>query len=792
MTISNTNQQELEETLSQMPAHFAQNVGQQENYRIHYYSEGTGYNAYFTSEETIFTFFERSFQKEKSPSNPKTKKKVQGVRLDFRFLGANSGVKPEGKQQNTGKINYLKGSDPTAWQTNISTFQEVVYPELWSGIDLVFKNKKKSIKYEFIVQPGAKVEDIQFTYAGAEKLSIDEQGNLLIHASLGTIIDERPVSYQEKNGHQVPISSFFHLQPDDKEGYVIGFKIEDDYVPNHPIIIDPGLIYSTYLGGTNFDQGLDIAVDAGGNAYVTGFTSSTDFPTTPGAFDTTFNGNSDAFVTKLDPTGSMLIYSTYLGGTGINQGSSIAVDAGGNAYVTGFTQSTNFPTTPGAFDTTFNGAQDAFATKLNPTGSLLLYSTYLGGISSDEGFGIAVDAGGNAHITGLTSSSNFPTTPGAFDTTFNGDQDAFVTKFDPTGSMLLYSTYLGGTSSDQGRGIAVDAGGNAYVTGLTSSSNFPTTPGAFDTTFNGAQDAFVTKLDPTGSMLIYSTYLGGASSDEGRGIAIDAGGNAYVTGITLSANFPTTLGAFDTTFNGNQDAFVTKIDPTGSMLLYSTYLGGIGVDFGLSIAVDIGGNAYVTGFTLSTDFPTTPGAFDTTYNGSGDAFVTKIDFTGSILLYSTYLGGGDFDFGLGIAVDTGGNAYVTGSTGSLDFPTTPGAFDTTYNGNVDAFVTKIGTVLAPTITCTTNITVSNDPGRCGAIVNYPPPTVVDACPLGFTASCAPASGSFFPIGTTTVTCTVTDPCGGTATCSFTITVFDTEPPTICCCDCDCDCCCDCD
>ncbi|MEW4228872.1 SBBP repeat-containing protein, partial [Priestia megaterium] len=270
-----------------------------------------------------------------------------------------------------------------------------------------------------------------------------------------------------------------------------------------------------------------------------------------------------------------------------------------------------------------------------------------------------------------------------------------------------------------------------------------------------------------------------------------AGGNAYVTGFTFSADFPTTAGAFDTTYNNNGDAFVTKLNPTGSALVYSTYLGGSDSDQGLGIAVDAGGNAYVTGFTFSADFPTTAGAFDTTYNNNGDAFVTKLNPTGSALVYSTYLGGPDLDEGSAIVVDAGGNAYVTGYTQSANFPTTAGAFDTTYNDNVDAFVAKIGTVLTPNITCTTNITVSNNRGLCGAIVHYPNPTVTDECPLGFTVSCTPTSGSFFPVGTTTVTCTVIDPCGGVATCAFTVTVIDTNPFIICCCDCCCDCCCGC-
>ncbi|MEW4228873.1 SBBP repeat-containing protein, partial [Priestia megaterium] len=522
MTVPNNNQYEVEETLSQMPAYFVPNVGQKDDHRIHYYSKGIECEAHFTSEEAIFLLLKTSSRKEKSYSKQVAEKEVQGVRLDFRFLGANPKVKPEGKQPSSGKINYLKGNDPTAWETNVSTFQEVVYPELWPGINLVFKIKKKSLKYEFIVQPGAKVEDIRFTYAGAKKFSIDKQGNLVIQTALGEMLDERPVSYQKKNDLQVPISSSFHLQPDDKEGYMIGFEIEDKYDSNYPLIIDPGLIYSTYLGGSDLDVGFGIAVDAGGNTYISGYTQSANFPTTAGAFDTTYNDNVDAFVTKLNPTGSALVYSTYLGGSDSDQGLGIAVDTGGNAYVTGYTQSANFPTTAGAFDTTYNDNGDAFVTKLNPTGSALVYSTYLGGSDSDLGLGITVDTGGNAYVTGYTQSANFPTTAGAFDTTYNNNADAFVTKLNPTGSALVYSTYLGGTDSDQGSAIAVDAGGNAYVTGYTQSANFPTTAGAFDTTYNDNGDVFVTKLNPTGSALVYSTYLGGSDLDVGLGIAVDA------------------------------------------------------------------------------------------------------------------------------------------------------------------------------------------------------------------------------------------------------------------------------
>jgi hypothetical protein len=396
---------------------------------------------------------------------------------------------------------------------------------------------------------------------------------------------------------------------------------------------------------------------------VTGYTFSTDFPTTPGAFQSTFPGGGiNVFVTKLDPTGSAPLYSTYLGGNGEEEGIGIAVDSSSNAYVTGYTTSTNFPTTPGAFQATLGGGRDAFVTKFNPTGSApLVYSTYLGGNGDDQGYGIAVDASGSAYVTGYTFSTDFPTTPGAFQSTFpGGGINVFVTKLDPTGSAPLYSTYLGGSGDDTGRGIAVDSSGNAYVTGITTSTNFPTTPGAFQTTKSGCSfctNVFVMKLNPIGSApLVYSTYLGGSGNNQGYGIVVDTLGNAYVTGYTTSTNFPTTPGAFQTAYAGGGlgNAFVTKLNPTGSApLVYSTYLGGNGDDQGYGIAVDTLGTAYVTGATRSTNFPTTPGAFQTAFGGkSYYAFVTKLNPTGSVLAYSTYLGGSGEDQSHDTALET--------------------------------------------------------------------------------------------------------------------------------------------
>jgi hypothetical protein len=370
-------------------------------------------------------------------------------------------------------------------------------------------------------------------------------------------------------------------------------------------------------------------------------------------------------------------------------------DGSGNAYVAGQTESGDFPTTAGAHDTSFNGVQDAFVTKLSPAGSVLVFSTYLGGSAPDAAIDLVLDGTGAAYVTGEADSGDFPTTAGAYDTTFNSTPptgDAFVTKLNVAGSALVYSTFLGGAAEDVGAGVALDGTGAAYVTGSTRSTDYPATAGAFDTTANGSSDLFVTKINAAGAALGYSTYLGGTQDDGSSGIALDGTGAAYVAGGTLSSDFPTTAGAFDTTFGGAIDATVTKLNAGGSSLAYSTYLGGSGTDASRDITVDQAGRAHVTGQTVSANYPTTAGAYDTTFNGGpvfGDAFVTKLDAAGSELAYSTFLGGADDDEGFGIAVDATGKIYVAGSTRSANYPTTAGAYDTTFNGVQDAFVTKL-------------------------------------------------------------------------------------------------------
>ena len=589
-------------------------------------------------------------------------------------------------------MNYFTGKNPAKWRRNIPTFSRVKYPQVYPGVDLVYYGNQRQLEYDFVLAPGADPRQIEVSFDGANRLRVDGAGNLVLRFAGGEVIEHAPVIYQVVNGVKRHVIGGYKL----KDGHSVGFKLVA-YNHRERLTIDPGLIYSTYLGGSNFEDGFGIAVNPSGNAYVTGRTyldggpNTSNFPTTAGALQTTFGGVGDAFVSKLNSNGTTLIYSTYLGGSDDDEGYGIAVDSSGNAYITGVTLSSDFPTTAGALQSTLAGNTNAFVTKLNSNGSALLYSTYLGGSEVEDGLGIAVDSSNNSYVTGATYSNDFPTTAGALQTTFGGNRDAFVSKLNSNGSALLYSTYLGGSNEDEGEDIAVDSSGNAYVSGLTYSSNFPTTRGALQSTLGGNSDAFISKLNNSGSALIYSTYLGGSDQDFASDLAVDSSNNAYVTGTTFSSDFPTTVGALQTRLAGFDDAFVTKLNSNGSALIYSTYLGGSNFEDGLGIAVDSSSNTYVSGQTYSSDFPTTADALQTTFVGLRDAFVSKLNNSGSALIYSTYLGGGDYDPAWAIAADSSGNAYVTGSTVSSNFPTTAGAFQTTFGGGTDAFVSKIWT-----------------------------------------------------------------------------------------------------
>ncbi|MFH1373197.1 MAG: SBBP repeat-containing protein [bacterium] len=599
---------------------------------------------------------------------------IETIMIKANFVGVNPNPRMVGEDMLEYKCNYFLGNDPAKWRTNVPNYSAIVYEEIYPGIHLKYYGNGKQMEYDFIVSPGVDFSQIRIQYEGAKSLSIDAAGRLVVQTEWGEVIEQRPVVYQMSGSDRVALVGEFVLKGDK----AFGFELSDGYDTNLPLVIDPVLIYSTYLGGSNDEYGYDIAVDASGATYITGDTYSTDFPTVnPYQTD---QGYCDVFVTKLSNSGNSLVYSTYLGGSINDWGFSIAVDATGAVYITGDTYSTDFPTVNPY--QTYQDKTDVIVTKLSSDGSSIVYSTYLGGNNYESGHGIAVDSSGAAYVTGATASPDFPTENPY--QTYQGGYDAFITKLSSGGNSLLYSTYLGGKLGgcgiDRGYHIAVDASGAAYVTGFTESTDFPT-ENPYQT-YQGGNDAFVTKLSSSGSSLVYSTYLGGSVNDLGYGIAVDTYGAVYVTGSTESTDFQTE-NPYQTD-QGGRDVFVTKLSSSGSSLVYSTYLGGNDYERGHGIAVDGSGAAYVTGHTYSKNFPTL-NAYQSDQD-TIDVFVTKLTTEGSSLVYSTYLGGNNVDYGRGIAVDATGAAYVIGYTESTDFPTeNPYQTD---QGGLDAFVTK--------------------------------------------------------------------------------------------------------
>jgi hypothetical protein len=744
-----------------LPLSFEVNHGQTDA-RVKFLSRGRGYTLLLTGDEAVLTLRRASQESKAENRNAKTENRQSAIAsripavLRLRLVGANPLAKVTGLEELPGKSNYFIGNDPKKWRTNASTYAKVAYKNVYPGIDLVYYGNQRQLEYDFVVAPGADPKTIRFAVeTGNPKLEkrnsksedvqplspspesrtpnpasvkVDANGDLVIATDGGEIRFRRPVVYQIKSavGSQQSAVALNHQSAIDNRQFLdgryvllaedrIGFEVAD-YEKSKPLIIDPVLSYSTYLGGSDIDEAAAIAVDGSGNAYLIGDTTSGDFPVYPltNPLQPTSGGASDVFVTKLNALGTALVYSTYLGGSGddtaYQYGGGIAVDSAGNAYLTGGTSSTDFPTTVGAvgpFQRSLGGGFDAFVAKLDPTGSALVYSTYLGGSSFDFGGGIAIDSSGNAYVAGQTYSSDFPLS-NPLQPSFGGSSDAFVASLDPTGSALNYSTYLGGSADDFAYGMAVDGSGNAYVTGRTHSFDFPT-PNAYQAVFGGVADAFVAKLAAGGTSLLYSTYLGGSDMDGAIGIAADSSGDAYVTGWTYSSDFPK-VNPLQQNLAGAEDGFVAKLNPAGSALLYSTFLGGSDDDQGYSIAVDSSGNAYVTGYTSSTDFPTASPLQDTNA-GAEDAFVAKVNSAGSALIFSTYLGGNGSDYGAGIWVDSSrasGDAYVAGATASTDFPTTTSAYDRTCgtDGNCnagaapaasDAFVAKLTGLALPVV-----------------------------------------------------------------------------------------------
>lgn len=703
----------LPDTLPQMPVYFEANMGQVDS-SYDFFARWNGHTLYLRDSEAIFV----PHYSARDDGSANTEK----VPLQLNLIDGNPSPSAIGEHRQRGTSHYLIGRDAEKWRTDVPHFGRVRYRNVYDGIDLIYYGNHQRLEYDFVLAPHADPAKIQLLFTPLEGLTVDPTGDLLLHTHDGTIRQHAPVVYQIINDRWVDVTARYQLLEDGVVGFEIGA-----YDPAYQLTIDPVIEYSTYVGGSEPDDVWDVAADNAGYAYLTGRTESADFVTSAGVLGDTLAGPTDAYVVKVDTNSTgveSLVYATYVGGNAGDHAWAIDIDASGNVYIAGSTGSEDFPVTASGFGQIKSQgvccSQDGFLAKLAPDGSSLLYATYVGGTSYDEGYGVATDQSGNAYVVGTTRSETFPTTVNGFDidpTNVSDEWRIFVSKIDTNASgmaSLVYSTYFGGNDGDSpGRGIAADDSGNVYIAGATESTNFPVTPDAYRSTFSGVQrDAFLARFDTIQSgpdSLVYSTLVGGSHVENfntAGSVACDEDGHAYITGETTSADFPIVNG-FQTVFAGgssaNADAFVARFDTNASgadSLEYSTYLGGYGFDQGWGIAATRQGNVYVTGQTQSNNFPLL-NPIQSVVAGDLGSFVTKIDTNASgltSLVYSTYLGRGGNGYG-GVAVDTNGVAYAGGQIagqsifgqpgGSPIFPILNG-FQPTYGGETDGYLVRLG------------------------------------------------------------------------------------------------------
>jgi hypothetical protein len=660
---------------------FIENCGQQPE-AVRYYCPGSSVDVFFTDRAVVLGLHQRvRLSEAKGPSPAKGAPELggrEGWALYLTFNGSDPSMAVTARSELAGRHNYFIGDDPALWRTAVPRFQEVVYRNLRPGIDLVYRLVPEGLEYEIIGSRDAGDLARQASFEGAASVVTTEGGALRIETPSGVIVDARP------SGEETIGVVRFPDAPAPPPASHRTCEGRDD---------PARLEFSTYLGGSGGDYCYGVVLDPAGNPIVEGLAANGTFPTTPGAYDTSANGAWDVFVSKFDPTASQLLWSTFIGGSGDDFARAMAYAPSGDVVLTGETESADFPTTAGAYDRSFNGGTlDLFLARLNDSGNILIGSTYLGGSDWDRGYGVTTDHDGNAVATGYTRSADFPTTPNAYDRTYNGGDDVLVAKFD-SACGLFWSTYIGGTSGDRGYAVVTDPQGCPVVAGA-AAVGYPTTVGAYDQTFNGGEaDDFVTKLNATGSALLWSTFLGGSSAEHGsQGLVLDALNNPIITGVSASSDFPTSPGAYDRTNNGGYDATVSKLDASGSTLLWGTFLGGSGADIGYAVAMDAERNVVVVGNTGSPSFPTTPNAYDTSLSGGSDAFVTCLNASGDSLIWSSFLGGAGDDYAFDLVFDSVARAVVSGITLSSDFPTTAGAYDRSYNGSYDAFLSGLRVV----------------------------------------------------------------------------------------------------
>jgi hypothetical protein len=736
---------------AQLPIRFEANRGQTDA-RVKFLSRGGGYTLFLTPDEAVWSLHSDAGADASASAHKRKSSRTDTAVLRMKMVGANAATNTEGLERLPGGSNYMIGSDASHWLGDVPAYAKVQYEAIYPGIDLVYHGAGRELEYDFVISPGADPRNVRLAFSGARGMRVDAaSGDLVMRVGGHEVRQRAPVAYQELDGARREVASRYQINRRREVTFALA-----EYDATKPLVIDPtvSLAYGAFVGGGGFDTGRDMVLDANGNAWIAGVTSSVNFPVTSGAPQTVQGDGgvfSDAFVAELNAAGNAVLYATYLGGNQGEEAYGVALDPTGNVYLTGYTTSDDFPTTPGAFQTSPQGRQDVFVVKLNPSASGasgLVYSTRLGGVFADFGEDIAVDSAGRIHVVGDTQSATFPTR-NAFDSTYSGigdsNYDVFVAKINPAGAGnadLLYSTFMGGSPQDFGIAVTLDNAGNTYVTGATSSNDFPTTPGSLqtvrgDVTQGVGSDAFVAKLNTAASgaaSLLYSTFVGGNSGDTGYDITLDPTGNVYIAGQSFSPNFPITPNAFQTTFGGGlisgsvrADAFATKLDinqPGAAALLYSTYLGGTYAgDVAYGVAIGSTGDIYLTGRTDSFDFPITCTGVHA--QNQGGPFISRIDPAtpgANGLVYSSYFSGSSgADVAFAIALDASANVYLAGSALSPDFPSTPGGYRNPAGASgTEAFVSKLDQVRRFNCSCL------NDPngdadgdGVCGSVDNCP-------------------------------------------------------------------------
>ncbi len=674
-------QKSIADNFAQIPLHFELNQGQADP-SVRFISRSGNHALFLKQNEAQLVLPNRS------ESSDGEKQMEQPDVLTMKLANANDAAKIEGLDELAGRTNYFVGANPETWQKDLRPFKKVKYSSVYDGVDLIYYGNQRELEYDLIIEPHADPNVISLDFENARDIKIDSNGDLILSVGKHEIRQKAPVVFQDIDGARKPVDGRYEIRQGTQAERVVGIKI-GEYDHDKPLVIDPVISFSTYLGGSagddlfNFEVGFGIAVDSGGNVYVAGLTPSADFPT-QNPYQPSSAGSYDGFITKFNPTGTALIYSTYFGGSDEDRVISISVGPANEMFVSGFTYSTNFPTmTP--FQSTLRGQNDGFIARFTSSG-VLNYSTYLGGAGGDSCNFIKNIGTDIVAFAGSTGSNDFPVA-NALQPNSAGSTDFFAGKLNLATNTLIFSTYFGGSGTESmifGSG-AIDPAGNVYVGGVSNSFDYPTSPNAFQTENNGSDDAVVTKISANGSGVIYSTLLGGNLVDSADALAVDSSGNAYVTGFTRSANYPLKNPAQPQL--NDPDAFVTKLNPTGTGLVFSTFLGGQNLERGSAIATDAAGNCYVTGRSNSGDFPAKRSLRPP--RGLDDTFVSKFNRDGA-LLFSTLLGGGGNDYGFAITADNNNNAYITGRA-TRSFFTTPSVFQPTIGGQADAFVTKINT-----------------------------------------------------------------------------------------------------